>query len=90
MLKSMLVDKDFQTWHLIGWQQIHQPIKSRVRNPCLVTQVLTWICLVIQAPAQDQLYVCTSNKTSASSRTWLTNGVSLLNKGRDLDTTWTD
>ena len=33
MLKSMLANKYFQTWHLIGWQHSRQPIKSHVRKP---------------------------------------------------------
>ena len=35
MLKSMLVNKNFQTWHMIGWQHSHQPIKSHVRKSLL-------------------------------------------------------
>ena len=35
MLKSMLFDKDFQTWHLIGWQHSRQPIRSHVRKSLL-------------------------------------------------------
>ena len=35
MLKSMLINKEFQTWHLIGWQQSRQPIRSHVRKPLL-------------------------------------------------------
>ena len=35
MLKSMLVNKDFQTWHLIGWQHSRQPIRSHVRKALL-------------------------------------------------------
>ena len=31
MLKSKLVEKDFQTWSLIGWQHSRQPIRSHVR-----------------------------------------------------------
>ena len=34
MLKSMLFDKDFLTWLLIGWQPSCQPIRTHVRNPC--------------------------------------------------------
>ena len=30
MLKSMLVNKNFQTWLLIGWQLCCQPIQSQV------------------------------------------------------------
>ena len=41
MLKSMLVDKDFQTWHLIGWQHSWQPIRSHVRKPLLTNMDFT-------------------------------------------------
>ena len=33
MLKSMLVNKDFQTWHLIGWQHSRQT-EAMLENPC--------------------------------------------------------
>ena len=34
-LKSLLVNKDFQTWHLIGWQHNRQPItEAMLENPC--------------------------------------------------------
>ena len=33
MLKSVLVNKIFKTWHLIGWQGSRQPIRSRVKIP---------------------------------------------------------
>ena len=32
MLKSMLINKNFQTWLLIGWQHSRQPIRSHVRK----------------------------------------------------------
>ena len=35
MLKSMLVKKDFQTCHLIGWQHSRQPIRSHVKKSLL-------------------------------------------------------
>ena len=35
MLKSMLVHKEFQTWHMIGLQHSHQPIRSHVIKPLL-------------------------------------------------------
>ena len=35
MLKSMLLHKDFQTWHLIGWQHSRQPIRSHVKKSLL-------------------------------------------------------
>ena len=35
MLNSMSVNKDFQTWFLIGWQQSRQPIRSHVRKSML-------------------------------------------------------
>ena len=36
MLKSMLVNKDFQTWHLTGWQHSHRPIRCHVRKYFLI------------------------------------------------------
>ena len=33
----MLVNKDFQTWHLIGWQHSRQPIRSHVRTSLLTS-----------------------------------------------------
>ena len=35
MLKPTLVNNDFQTWHLIGWQHNRQPIRSHVRKSLL-------------------------------------------------------
>ena len=35
MLKPILVNKDLQTWHLIGWQHGCQPIRSHVRKSVL-------------------------------------------------------
>ena len=35
MLKSMLVNNDFQTWHLIAWQHSRQPIRSHARKSLL-------------------------------------------------------
>ena len=35
ILKSMLVNIDFQTSHLIGWQHCRQPIRSHVRKSLL-------------------------------------------------------
>ena len=35
MLQSMQVNTDFQTWHLIDWQQSRQPIRSHVRKSLL-------------------------------------------------------
>ena len=37
MSKSMLINKDFQTWHLIGWQHSRQPIRSHARKSLLTT-----------------------------------------------------
>ena len=37
MLKSMVVNKYFQTWHLIGWQHSRQPIRSHVRKSLLTS-----------------------------------------------------
>ena len=36
MLKSMFVNKDFQTCRLIGWQYSHQPIRSHVGKSLLI------------------------------------------------------
>ena len=41
----MLVNKDFQTWHLIGWQHSHQPIRSHVRKSLLTNMELKRILL---------------------------------------------
>ena len=41
----MLVNKDFQTWHLMGWQHSCQPIRSHVRKSLLTNLELTWILL---------------------------------------------
>ena len=38
MLKSMLVNKDFQTWHLIDWQHSRQPIRGHVRTSLLINK----------------------------------------------------
>ena len=35
MLKSILINKHFQTWHLIGWQHRRQQIRSYVRKSLL-------------------------------------------------------
>ena len=35
MLKSILVNKDIQTWRLIGWQHSRQPMRSHVRKSLL-------------------------------------------------------
>ena len=35
MIKSMLANKDFQTWHLIGWQYKRQPIRRHVKKSLL-------------------------------------------------------
>ena len=37
ILKSISDNKDFQTWHLIGWQHSHQPIISHVRKSLSTT-----------------------------------------------------
>ena len=34
-VKSMLINKDFQTWHLIGWQHSRRSIRSQVRKSLL-------------------------------------------------------
>ena len=35
MIKDMLVNKNFPTWHMIGFQHSHQPIRSDVRKSLL-------------------------------------------------------
>ena len=35
LLKSIVVNKDFQIWHLIGKQHSHKPIRSHVKNSLL-------------------------------------------------------
>ena len=37
MLKSISVDKNFQTWLLIGWKHSGQPVRSYVRKYVLTT-----------------------------------------------------
>ena len=41
MLNSMLINKDFLTWLLIGWRLCCQPIRCQVWKP-LLTWILTW------------------------------------------------
>ena len=36
MLKPMSVNKNFQTWLVIGWQHRRQPIKSHIRKSLLI------------------------------------------------------
>ena len=51
VLKSMLVNKDFQTWLLIGWQHSCQPIRTHVRKSLLMYIYFNmYVFLVIQAP----------------------------------------
>ena len=51
MLKSLLVNKDFQTWHLIGWQHSRQPIRSHVRKSLLTNMEFNMdFCLVTPSP----------------------------------------
>ena len=42
MLKS-IANKDFQTWHLVGWQHSRQPTRSHGGKSLLITRILTWI-----------------------------------------------
>ena len=49
MFVLKLINHDFQTSYLIGWQHGPQAIRSHVRKSALV---LTWIVLVILAPDQ--------------------------------------
>ena len=41
MIKSMLVNKDFLTWHLISWLQSCQPIRSHDRKSLLTNMDFT-------------------------------------------------
>ena len=51
MSKCMLVNKDFQTWHLIGWHHSRQPIRSHVRKSLLISmEFTTWILLSNPGP----------------------------------------
>ena len=51
MVKSMLANKDFQTWHLIGWQHSRQPIRSHVRKSLLINMEFNMdFCLVTPRP----------------------------------------
>ena len=51
MLKSMLVNKGFQTWHQIGWQHSRQPIRSPVRKSLLTNlEFKKDFCLVTPSP----------------------------------------
>ena len=34
VLKSVLINEDFQTWHLIGWQPAARQSEARFENPC--------------------------------------------------------
>ena len=38
LLKSILVNTDFQTWFLIGWQHSHQPIRTHIRKSLLTNR----------------------------------------------------
>ena len=44
-VKSMLINKDFQTCHLVGWLHSRKPSRSHVRKSFLLTWNLTWILL---------------------------------------------
>ena len=51
VLKSMLINKDSQSWHLIGWQHSRQPIKGHDRKLLLTYMDFNKDSpLVIQAP----------------------------------------
>ena len=44
-VKIHVINKDFQTWHLIGWRHSRQPIRSHVKKSCLLTWISTWLLL---------------------------------------------
>ena len=46
-VKSLQVNKNFQTCLLVDWRQSRQPATSHVTNHCLTTWILTWIVLSI-------------------------------------------
>ena len=50
MLKSMLVNKHFHTWLLIGWQQAASQSEAMLENPCKLTCKLTRILLSNPGP----------------------------------------
>ena len=50
MFTAMLVNQNFPSWLLIGWQHSCQPIRSHVCKSCKLKWILTWLFLVIQAP----------------------------------------
>ena len=60
MLKSMSVNKDFQIWHLIGWQHNRQPTRSHVRKPLVTNGFYHGFFLVTQTPGW-QIYLSTGS-----------------------------
>ena len=79
MLKSMLVNNDIQTWHLIGWQHSCQPIRSHVRKSLLWN--LTWILLSNPgpcAPVTGGNFYCIPKATENPLHCPKTTGLSLL------------
>ena len=43
----MLVNSDFQTWHLIGWQHSRQPIRSHVRKYLLTNMEFNFYKVIL-------------------------------------------
>ena len=58
MLNSMLVNKDFLTWHLIGWRQCCQPIRCQVWKSLLTNMDLTWKFLSNPGPRSNFAPCC--------------------------------
>ena len=55
----MLINKNFQTWLLIGWQHSHQPIRCHVRKSLLTHWgQVTHICIDKLAASLVQIMAC--------------------------------
>ena len=67
MLKSVIRNKDLQTWILVGWQHSCQPIRSLVKKSLLTTMIL-FFCFVISILTHCGLLM----SYGEWHRTWLT------------------
>ena len=54
MLKSMLVNKDFLTWLLIGWGCAASQSRATFQNSCQLTWILKWKFLSSPGPSLQQ------------------------------------
>ena len=45
MLKPMIINKDFRTWLLIGWQHAASQSETMFESACWLSWNSTWICL---------------------------------------------